>query len=233
MGKGEVRSRKTPVRLLSHGSAVKYSTGCKEQSCLIGWWGNKGLKWGKSFAWLRFGRFFASEDAAFTLSCMVSTGAVLGNAHRPVATPCRRRSDDDNCKDNFAAFTLKRRLKSIWLQRHRDSKKHQEAMRFLEGHITEDDKSAAPSLQDFASALKNMKKGNSMRNGGVASDTASLVHWCLSESLLQVWRRKMSQADHALPSERRKEGESFESAGRHCSWGFQAHAFHYSYFDNR
>ena len=46
MGKDGVRSRKTPVRFLSHGSAVKHSTGCKEQSCLKCCWGNKGLKWG-------------------------------------------------------------------------------------------------------------------------------------------------------------------------------------------
>ena len=202
MGKdGGVNFRKPPVRLLSHGRALKHSTGCKEPSCLKCWWGNQDLKWRRSFAWLRLGRPFASEDAAFGFGCsvccqfqhLVSTGAVLGNAARPVATPSRRRSDDDN-QDNFATFAVRRRLKKIWLQRHHDSKKHQEAMRFLEGHITEDDLSVAPSLQDFSFALSNMKKGDSMRNGGSASDAASLLHWCLSESLLQVWRRKISQA---------------------------------------
>ena len=109
--------------------------------------GKQRLAVGKILCLASFRAFFRFSGCCLDLGCsvccqfqhLVSTGAVLGNAHRPVATPCRRRSDDDNCKDNFAAFTVKRRLKSIWLQRHHDSKKHQEAMRFLEGHITEDD----------------------------------------------------------------------------------------------
>jgi len=141
-----------------------------------------------------------SQDAGFGFGCsvccvfqhLVSNGTVLGNAPRPVPTPARRRCDD--FKDNFAAFAVTRRLKSVWLRRHHDSKKHQEAIRFLEGHITEDDLSVAPSLQDFASALSNMKKGQSMRNGGVPSDTTSLMQWCISESLLQVWRSKLAKA---------------------------------------
>ena len=191
--------RKPPVRLLSHGRALKHSHTCNAANCLKCWWGTKGPKWRKRFAWLRFGRPLTSEDASSGFGCsvccvfqhLVSNGAVLGNAARPIATPCRGRCDD---KDNFATFAVTRRLKSLWLSRHHDSKKHQEALRFLEGHITEDDLSVAPALQDFASALSNMKKGYSMRNGGVPNDTTSLVHWCLSESLLQVWRSKLANA---------------------------------------
>ena len=195
-------SNKPPVRLLSHGRALKHSRTCNVANCLKCWWGTKGTKWRKHFPWLRFGQPLLSKDAACgaygcSVCCvfqhLVSTGAVLGNAaRRPVATPSRQRCDD--FINNFAAFAVTRRLKSLWLRRHQDSKKHQEALRWLEGHITEDDLSVAPSLQDFASALSNMQKGHSMRNGGVASDTTSLVHWCISESLIQAWRSKLAKA---------------------------------------
>ena len=195
-------SRKPPVRLLGHGRALKHSQSgsCSTTTCQRCWWGRKGPQWRRHFPWLPFGQPLMSQDAGFGFGCsvccvfqhLVSNGAVLGNAARPVPTPARRRCDD--FKDNFAAFAVTRRLKSVWLRRHHDSKKHQEAIRFLEGHITEDDLSVAPSLQDFASALSNMKKGQSMRNGGVPSDTTSLLQWCISESLLQVWRSKLAKA---------------------------------------
>ena len=47
-----------------------------------------------------------------------------------------------------------------------------------------------------------MKKGQSMRNGGVPSDITSLMQWCISESLLQVWRSKLAKGNYTLLGER-------------------------------
>ncbi|CAK9072718.1 Uncharacterized protein SCF082_LOCUS35726, partial [Durusdinium trenchii] len=195
MGKGN-----PPFRLWSHGRALRHRGLCKaEGRCHKCWWAQHGPKWKRKFPWLRFGQGVA-EDVDFGFGCsvcvfdhLVSNGAILGNAkRRPVATPCRTRCVDT--LDHFSLFSVRRRLKADTLKRHHDSQKHQEAQRFLPGHITEDDLTAAPSLQDFASALRNMRNGQSMRNGSAPSDTTSLLHWCISESLLQFWRSKLSEA---------------------------------------
>eukprot|EP00438_Fugacium_kawagutii_P024675 Skav230602 [mRNA] locus=scaffold168:102306:105294:- [translate_table: standard] len=37
-----------------------------------------------------------------------------------------------------------------------------------------------------------MRKGHSARDGGTCSDRANLLRWCLSESILQLWREKLA-----------------------------------------
>ena len=51
---------------------------------------------------------------------------------------------------------------------------------------------SAPSYQDFAGVLEDMQKGHSMRNGGSCSDRTVLMHFCLSESLFDIWRMKLA-----------------------------------------
>ena len=114
---------------------------------------------------------------------------------------CQRLADPTGCLkcsdnlENFAAFAVGlHRLKSYTLRRHQDSQKHQEALRFMEGSVSENDLVSAPSYLDFVGKLEDMQKGHSMRNGGSCSDRTVLMHWCISESLLRLWRCKLSKA---------------------------------------
>ena len=187
---------KPPVRLCSHGRAFKHSTcGCQVKKCPKCWWGGKGRKFRAFFPWLRFGLrlnadcfgFGCSACAQYDFLQRSSRTTMAGN--RALPTPCR--SDDK--ADNFATFTVGlHRLKSYTLRRHQDSRKHQEAVRFIEGNLTDNDMASAPSYPDFAGILEDMQKGHSMRNGGSCSDRTVLTHFCLSESLFDIWRMKLA-----------------------------------------
>lgn len=204
------KTQAPPVFLYSHAAAQRHRLRlCKTRPCAKCWWSQKGRKFRAFFPWLRLGRRLndASSDSfgfgcsacaqyAFLTTTSKATMSAMSGS-RPLPTPCRSDSKP-KCSDNlenFERFTVAlHRLKSYTLRRHQDSQKHQEAVRFVQGMVTEDDMLAAPSYSDFDTVLADMKKGHSMRNGGTMSDRTVLMHYCLSESLLQVWRSKLAAA---------------------------------------
>lgn len=202
---------KPPVRLWSHGRALRHYGVCKKTSCEKCWWARKGRKCKAFFPWLRFGKRLYDNDASdFGFGCSAcaqfahvqrsstTTTSVCLFGRNVLPTPCR--SDrmpvkPNDRSENFAAFSVGlHRLKSYTLRRHQESQKHQEAVRFMEGSVSENDLASAPSYLDFAATLNDMQKGHSMRNGGTCSDRTVLMHWCISESLLSIWRQKLSKA---------------------------------------
>lgn len=207
MGKCAATSQPA-IRLWGHGRAKRHRKQCSVNChhCNKCWWATKGASWKAFFPWLRFGRrlrqpcgygFGCSACAQFqhlreTDSVFASSSASV----RPVATPCRRTSQEyiGTRKNDFESFTVETRLKAWHLRRHQTSRKHQEAVSFLAGHITQDDLSLAPSVQDFAATLTQVRKGQSLRDGGACSDRTALLRWCLSEALLQIWRKQLLEA---------------------------------------
>lgn len=191
-----------PVRLWSHRRAVAHSKNCAAKACAKCLWAKKGRQWRVKFPWLRFGRRF-DGDAEYGLGCSVcalflhlkATGALSTSlGPRLLPTPCRAPSRTTSDKADFENFNVAPRFKSWPLQRHQQSQKHKDAVRFMQGHVSEEEILQAPPALEFASLLSNMKKGQSMRDGGSASDRVSLMHWCLSESLLDLWRNKLSNS---------------------------------------
>ena len=205
MGKGDFRS-KPPVRLWSHGKALRHCRVCKDKPCDKCWWARKGRKFKAFFPWLRFGRRLNDDASGFgfgcsacaQFACQMSSTTSIFSGKNVLPTPCRSNRMPVKCSDNlenFAAFAVGlHRLKSYTLRRHQDSQKHQEALRFMEGSVSENDLVSAPSYLDFVGKLEDMQKGHSMRNGGSCSDRTVLMHWCISESLLRLWRCKLSKA---------------------------------------
>ena len=212
MGKGA----RPPVRLWSHRRALTHSRECKSRRCPKCWWSQKGKRFRAFFPWLRFGRWLdAGSDSCFGFGCSACTQYAFAHSSgsssttarfalstpsvssRPLATPCRseRRPMCSDALENFEHFTVSlNRMKSYALRRHQDSQKHQQAVRFLQGSVTENDMLAAPSYNDFEIVLDGMRKGHSMRSGGASSDRTNLMHWCLSESLFNLWRCKLAAA---------------------------------------
>lgn len=213
MGKCVASSSLPPVRLWGHRRAVDHAKRCDAKKCSKCLWANKGRQWRLKFPWLRFGRSCGpAGGSSFGLGCsacamfqhMRSTGALSTSlGRRPLATPCRcfgrkgSSSDSISDKAEFETFTVALRLKTWQLERHQQSQKHRDAVNFLQGHVNEEDLLTAPSAQEFGSMLSNMQKGHSMRDGGSASDRTSFMQWCLSESLLDIWRQKMAKATTA------------------------------------
>ena len=182
MGKGDFRS-KPPVRLWSHGKALRHFRVCKEKPCDKCWWARKGRKFKAFFPWLRFGRRLNDDASGFgfgcsacaQFACQMSSTTSIFSGKNVLPTPCRSNRMPVKCSDNlenFAAFAVGlHRLKSYTLRRHQDSQKHQEALRFMEGSVSENDLVSAPSYLDLVGKLEDMQKGHSMRNGGSCSET--------------------------------------------------------------
>ena len=191
-----------PIRLWSHTRAKRHLKQCSA-NCNKCWRATRGPKWKSFFPWLRYGcrlghppgyGFGCSPCAQFQ-HLRRKESVVAGAPLRPVATPCRRQEHLlYTGKSEFETFTVESRPKSWLLRRHQNGQRHQEAVAFLKGVISEDDLSLAPSVEEFASTLAQVRKGHSMRDGGVASDRTSLLRWCLSEALLQIWRKELAGA---------------------------------------
>lgn len=199
-----VANSKPAVKLWSHGRAQRHLKQCQVQTCNKCWWAAKGRKWAVFFPWLRFGERLERRRPGHGFGCSACAqfqhlrrnGSVFAVAQRPIATPCRtfRESEVDTGATDFDSFTVQTRPKAFHLKRHQASQKHQQAVSFLQGFITEDDLSLAPSVQECQATLAAMRKGQSSRDGGTCSDRAIFLRWCLSESLLSIWRRDLAAA---------------------------------------
>ena len=197
-----VANNSLAIKLWSHGRAQRHLKQCQKSHCSKCWWASKGRKWKIFFPWLRFGErlehrpghgFRCSVCARF--QHLKRTGFVLPAAQgRPIATPCRavQEAQFDTGKTDFDNFTVEIKLKAFHLKRHQASQKHRQAVAFLEGFISEEDLSLAPSVDECRATLEAMRKGHSSRNGGSCSDRVNFLRWCLSESLLGLWRRELA-----------------------------------------
>ena len=197
-----VANNSLAIKLWSHGRAQRHLKQCQKSHCSKCWWASKGRKWKIFFPWLRFGErlehrpghgFGCSVCARF--QHLKRTGFVLPAAQgRPIATPCRavQEAQFDTSKTDFDNFTVEIKLKAFHLKRHQASQKHRQAVAFLEGFISEEDLSLAPSVDECRATLEAMRKGHSSRNGGSCSDRVNFLRWCLSESLLGLWRRELA-----------------------------------------
>ena len=199
-----------PFRIWSHSRARQHAKGCRQKRCNKCWWAKKGPKWKAVFPWLRFGRRNDEKDGHFGFGCSIcarfkawqTAEALTSLQPRPIATPCRQtagqRLQSDDTTDNFAKLTVGvhggTTMKSFFLRRHQHSQRHQAAAQFLAGAVTEDSLALAPSSEDFAAVLASMQKGHSIRDGGACSDRDTLMHWCVSEALLDVWKKKLAKA---------------------------------------
>ena len=91
--------------------------------------------------------------------------------------------------------------------RHAKCRLHQLAVQHLQdngaatsvltrGSSDKDNGSALPGprLQEWESCFNGLRKGKSARDGGGQSDKVVLMRWCITESMLQLWRKQLGSA---------------------------------------
>lgn len=196
MGKNVLDS-KPPIRLWGLSRSIAHQKQCsKSHGCSKCVWAKKGKRLQLAFPWLRFGRRL--DTSTFGLGCSVCCRygwhkKMAANGRRAVATP--------------------------YLNRHQETQKHQEAMKWEAGHATESELLAAPSTEEFDKVLNDMRRGQSMRDvlGGSASDRSSFMRYCLSEALLDLNRERCRTAATLCVTRDERKGRLLIKF-RACGW---------------
>ena len=223
MGKNVLDS-KPPIRLWGLSRSIAHQKQCsKSHGCSKCVWAKKGKRLQVAFPWLRFGRRL--DTSTFGLGCSVCCRyawhkKMAANGRRAVATPCRALSSGPlGKKSEFEEFTVPLRTKIWHLNRHQETQKHQEAMKWEAGHATESELLAGPSTEEFDKVLNDMRRGQSMRDvlGGSASDRSSFMRYCLSEALLDLNRERCRTAATLCVTRDERKGRLLIKF-RACGW---------------
>ena len=81
--------------------------------------------------------------------------------------------------------------------RHAKCRLHQLAVQHLQDNGAATSVSTTgpgPHLQEWESCFNGLCKGKSARDGGGQSDKVVLMRWCITESMLQLWRKQLGSA---------------------------------------